>query len=186
MQPYLLSQSKSILAPRLLFVLAVLLLNLTGCVTVTESRFTAKASPEQSVENYTQLGMGYLQRGRVDWARERLQRALKIDEDYAPANDAMGLVWQSESEFDLAEEYFLKAIKSDDEFTLAKHHLGRLSAQLNRREEAERYLKLATENRFYDKRPSAFNDLALNYFRAGNPPAAIASYSDGGPNDTET
>src|SRR5690554_4547376 len=96
---------------------ALLALLLASCVTVTESRLTKKKSPEQAVENYTQLGLGYIQNGHFDRARNRLQRALAINEHYAPANDAMGLLWQLEGEYDLAEEYFKKAIKQDRSFT---------------------------------------------------------------------
>ena len=110
---------------------------LASCVTVTESRLTKKKSPEKAVENYTQLGLGYLNRNRPDLARKRLQKALSIDEDYAPANDAMGLLWQSESEFDLAEEFFKKAINEDSSFLIAQHHLGRLYTQLKRYDDAE-------------------------------------------------
>ena len=71
-----------------------------------------------------------MQRGRPDLARQRLQKALDIEEDYAPANDAMGLLWQTEGEFDLAEEYFRKAIRNDGFlYPRARHNLGRLFSQ---------------------------------------------------------
>ncbi|ASP39225.1 type IV pilus biogenesis/stability protein PilW [Bacterioplanes sanyensis] len=149
---------------------------LSGCVTVTESRFSAKASPDKAVENYTQLGVGYLQRGRPDWARQRLTKALEIDPNNAPANDAMGLVWQSEGEDDLAEEYFRKALANDSEFTQARHHLGRLFMQQGRFDDAGNYLQRAVDDRYYDNRVSAFNDLALNTFRGGDRAGAIDVY----------
>lgn len=159
-----------------LILMTLVLTVLSGCVTVTESRFTKKKSPEKAVENYTQLGLGYLRQGRPDLARQRLQKALSIDEDNAPANDAMGLVWQSESEFDLAEEFFRKAIKQDPDFTLARHHLGRLFTQLKRYQEAETWLQQAADDRYYENRPAAFNDLALNDYRQEDNASAIANY----------
>lgn len=155
---------------------ALLALLLASCVTVTESRLTKKKSPEQAVENYTQLGLGYIQNGHFDRARNRLQRALAINEHYAPANDAMGLLWQLEGEYDLAEEYFKKAIKQDRSFTQARHHLGRLYVQLQRYDEALKELKLATDNRYYEDRAGAFNDTALAYYRQNQPEQAIHAY----------
>lgn len=156
----------------------LLTITLTSCVTVTDSRLTRKASPEKAVENYTQLGLGYLQKSRTDLARDRLKKALDIDADYAPANDAMGLLWQSEGEVDLAEEAFRKAISNDSSFTTAKHHLGRLYMRTKRFDEAERWLQRAAEDRYYTSRPAAYNDLALNYYRMNSPQEAIAAYRE--------
>lgn len=154
----------------------LLALLLASCVTVTESRFTKKKSPEKAVENYTQLGLGYLQKGRPDLARQRLQKALSINEDYAPANDAMGLVWQTEGELDLAEESFRRALSDDSSLTLAHHHLGRLYTQQKRYDDAEDELKKASGDRYYDNRAAAYNDLAMNYYRQGDNEQAIDSY----------
>src|SRR5690554_5832151 len=96
-----------------LILTTVLALTMVACVTVTESRITKKKSPEKAVENYTELGMGYLERNRPDLARKRIEKALSIDDKYAPANDVMGLLWQTEGEFDLAEEFFKKAMSQD-------------------------------------------------------------------------
>lgn len=157
--------------------LVALALVLASCVTVTESRLTRKASPEKAVENYTQLGLAYLQKGRPDLSRERLQKALSIDADYAPANDAMGLLWQSEGEYDLAEEYFRKAISKDSAFTRARHNLGRLYVQTQEYRDAERELKTASGDRYYDNRIGAYNDLALNYYRQNKSADAIDAYN---------
>lgn len=157
--------------------LALPVLALSACVTTTESRFTKKASPEKAVENYTQLGLGYLQKGRPDWARDRLHKALEINPDDPQANDAMGLVWQTEGELDLAEEFFQKAISEDPSFTLARHHLGRLFSQTKRYKDANPYLEAAANDRYFNNRVGAYNDLALNFYRMDNPDAAIDAYS---------
>ena len=156
----------------------VLLVSLTlaSCVTVTESRLTKKKSPEKAVENYTQLGLGYLNRNRPDLARKRLQKALSIDDSYAPANDAMGLLWQTESEFDLAEEFFKKALREDSSYVLARHHLGRLYTQLKRYDDAEDELRKVAENPYYEGRASASNDRATNYYLQGKTQETIQTY----------
>ena len=154
-----------------------LVIGLQACVTVEESRFSKKASPEKAVDNYTQLGLGYLQKGRPDWARDRLQRALEINPDDPQANDAMGLVWQTEGELDLAEESFKKALREDPDFTLARHHLGRLYARMKRHKEARDLLSEVANDRYYNNRVGAYNDMALNFYRMENSQGAIEAYS---------
>lgn len=148
----------------------------SGCVTVTESRFSAKASPEKAVDNYTQLGLGYLQRGRTDWARQRLAKALEIDPNNPAANDAMGLVWQSEGEDDLAEEYFKKSLSNDSSYTQARHHLGRLYLKQGRYADAADLLHDVVDDRYYDNRVAAFNDLAITTFHQDKRTEAIDVY----------
>jgi len=150
---------------------------LASCVTVTESRLTKNKSPEKAVENYTKLGFGYLQ-AHPDRARKRFQKALSIDEDYAPANDGMGLLWQKESEFDLAEEFFKKAIREDSSYLLARHHLGRLYTQLKRYDDAEDELRRVAEDPYYDNRAAASNDLAMNYYLQGKTDESIQTYGE--------
>lgn len=150
---------------------------LSACVTTETGGFAKKASPEKAVENYTQLGLGYLNKGRPDWARDRLKKALDIDPNNPPANDAMGLVWQTEGELDLSEEFFLKAIKEDPDFILAKHHLGRLYLKMGRYKEAREPLETAAGDRYYNNRVGAYNDLAMNFYRMQNPNAAIEAYT---------
>ena len=155
----------------------LLVMGLQACVTVEESRFSKKASPEKAVDNYTQLGLGYLQKGRPDWARDRLQRALEINPDDPQANDAMGLVWQTEGELDLAEDSFKKALREDPDFTLARHHLGRLYARMKHHKEARDLLSEVANDRYYNNRVGAYNDMALNFYRMGNSQGAIEAYS---------
>lgn len=161
-----------------LLVTSALALSLVACVTVTESRITKKASPEKAVENYTELGLGYLERNRPDLARKRIEKALSIDSKYAPANDVMGLIWQSEGEFELAEEFFLRSMKQDKSYTRARHHLGNLYLQMKQYERAEQELDRAAKNPYYDGRALAYNDLALMYYRQNRLDEAIDSYGE--------
>lgn len=161
-----------------LITVGLLGLALSACVTTTESRLTQKKSPEKAVENYTALGLGYLNTGHPHMARDRLVKALNINNDYSPANDAMGLLWQSEGEYDLAEDSFKKAIKDDKKNIQAYHHLGRLYSQQKEFKKAIKELSFAAEDRFYDNRVGAYNDMALTYYRMGDTSAAMDSYNN--------
>lgn len=149
---------------------------LSACVTTIESRLTRKADPVKAVDNYTQLGLGYIQQGRYDRARARLNRALEIDPDYAPANNAMALLLQSEREPELAEEYFLKSIDLDDDFSQGQFNYGMFLMQHNRYGEACQYLKQAADDVEYQQRAKASQNLGLCYYRDGQVDLAITTY----------
>lgn len=149
---------------------------LSACVTTIESRLTRKADPAKAVDNYTQLGLGYIGQGRYDRARARLNRALEINPDYAPANNAMALLLQSEREPELAEEYFLKSIDLDDEFSQGQFNYGMFLMQHNRYSEACKYLKNAADDVEYQQRAKASQNLGLCYYRNGQVDLAITTY----------
>ena len=44
---------------------------ISACVTTSDSRLSRKADPVKAVENYTQLGLGYIRQGKLDIARAR-------------------------------------------------------------------------------------------------------------------
>lgn len=149
---------------------------LSACVTTVESRLTRKADPEKAVDNYTKLGLGYIQQGRFDRARARLNRALEIDSEYPPANTAMGLLLQSEREPELAEEYFLKSIDYDQDYSRGHYHYGMFLMRGDRFDEACEYLNTAAQDVEYQQRGMAFQNLGLCYYRAGKIDLAITTY----------
>lgn len=149
---------------------------LSACVTTVESRLTRKADPQKAVDNYTQLGLGYIQQGRYDRARARLNRALEIDADYAPANNAMALLLQSEREPELAEEYFLKSIDLDSGFSQGQYHYGMFLMREERYEKACLHLNNAAQDVEYQQRGKAYQQLGLCYYRDGKIDLAISTY----------
>jgi type IV pilus assembly protein PilF len=149
---------------------------LSACVTTVESRLTRKADPEKAVDNYTQLGLGYIQQGRFDRARARLNRALEINPDYAPANNAMALLLQTEREPELAEEYFLKSIDLDEDFSQGQYNYGMFLMQHKRYKTACKHLKNAARDVEYQQRGKAYQNLGLCYYRDGRVDLAISTY----------
>ena len=149
---------------------------LSACVTTVESRLTRKADPVKAVENYTQLGLGYIQQGKFDTARARLNRALEINSDYAPANNAMALLLQSEHEPEIAEEYFLKGIRLDNDFSQGQYNYGMFLMQHQRYGEACQYLNTAARDVEYTQRGKASQNLGLCYYHQGKIDLAISTY----------
>ena len=149
---------------------------LSACVTTIDNRLTRKADPVKAVENYTKLGLGYIQQGKFDTARARLNRALEINSDYAPANNAMALLLQSEQEPEAAEEYFLRTVDLDNEFSQGQYNYGMFLMQHQRYEEACKYLDNAALDVEYMQRGKASQNLGLCYYHQGEINLAISTY----------
>lgn len=149
---------------------------LSACVTTIESRLTRKADPVKAVDNYTQLGLAYIGQGKFDIARARLNRALEINSDYAPANNAMALLLQSEQEPELAEEYFLISIDLDDDFSQGQYNYGMFLMQHKRYSEACKYLDHAARDVEYQQRGRAYQNLGLCYYRNNQIDLAISTF----------
>lgn len=163
----------SVLKSTLLILLACMSV---ACVTVTKGGFSDKASPDKAAENFTKLGLAYLQQGNVNRARDRLRKALEIRPEYAPAHDAMGLLWQREGEFDYSQESFSKAIEYDPKFNLARHHFGLLMLQQKKYAQADRLFLTASDDRFYENRAQVFKDLAISSYQQKKPKKAVQYY----------
>lgn len=166
------------MAQRGLSFLAILMVTalIGGCVTTVESRLTRKANPDKAVENYTQLGMGYMQQGRYDRARTRLNRALELNSDYAPAHSAMGLLLQLEGEAELAKESFETSLDLDSEYSQGHYSYGLFLMQNKDFEPACDHLKQAAQDIEFQQRGKAYTSLGLCYFRQGDSKKAIETF----------
>ncbi|TCK05589.1 type IV pilus biogenesis/stability protein PilW [Marinobacterium mangrovicola] len=154
----------------LLLLMAIMV---SACSTTSSDRFEkAGASREDALESYTSLGLQYLRAGDTAGAKSPLQRALDIDDSYAPAYNAMALVFQAERDLDIAESYFRKAIDADPESAMIHNNFGVFLFSQERYQEACTQLARATEDPFYSARAQAFENLGRCYRRTGRPDVA--------------
>ena len=99
-------------------------------------------------------------------------KALDIDDQSAPAHHTLAIVFQQEREFDLAESYFKRAIALAPEMIAVRNNFGAFLYAQGRPVEAVDQLTIATEDRFYELRPQAFENLAVAYLALENRSAA--------------
>ena len=132
-------------------------------------------NPSGAVEDYVQLGLNYLSNGNRDQARFNLVRALEIAPNSIEANNAIALLYESESEFALAEKHYKNAIKRDKTFTQARNNYARFLYRQDRYKEARKQYQLVSEDVNYRLRPQGFIGLALSEKSLGNSQAAEAA-----------
>jgi len=140
-----------------------LVLMLTGCVTVMDSRFTKKLDSDKAVETYVALGVGYLRNGNMPLARKKIERALEIDPDSASAHSAMATYWIERGEMDLAQKEFETALDLDDEHSPTNYHYGRFLFAIKNNPEGCEYIKASAQDVDYTARVLAYENLALCY-----------------------
>lgn len=157
-------------------ILVLLGLLVSGCVTTTDSRFSREADRDKALANYVQLATAYIGQGNLGRARHHLDRAFELDEDYAAAHAAMGLVYSSEGEDGLAEKSFRKSVASDGGYTRGRVYYGAFLYSKNRFDEARAQFKSASEDTSYKDRGGVFYNLGMTEERLGNLAEAEASY----------
>lgn len=85
---------------------------LAGCMSHTSGMnpLSTAQGREDARDAYIQLGIGYLQKGAAERAKEPLSKALEIDPNHAGAHAALALVFQTQMEPALADQHFRKAL----------------------------------------------------------------------------
>lgn len=128
-------------------ILAAIIL-LAGCSSIEKYK-ADQARNERLVETQVQMGVAYLEQGNVEVAREKLQKALEIKPDYAPAHSAIALVYKETRQFDLADEHYREAISLSPDEGGTYNNYGVFLCQRNRPEEAEEYFLKAVKLPLY-------------------------------------
>lgn len=149
---------------------------MTGCAGQQTGSGNAASSPQEALEAYTSLGLQYLQAGNTVNAKMSVQRAIEIDSNYAPAYNAMALIFQSEQEFVLAEEYFKKALARDATSAMIHNNYGAFLFARQRYQEACRELNQATIDPFYPQRAQALENLGRCYLLVDSTDEAQESF----------
>ncbi len=129
-------------------------LMLTGCAATPDPGPTTRAgmdrvSPVRVAEINTRLGIGYLERGELQVAMEKLQTALRHDSAHVPALVALAMIYEEVGDRSRAERHFRQAIgyAPDDGATLNSY--GVFLCRQESYAEAESFFQQAMRDPFY-------------------------------------
>ncbi len=127
---------------------------LTGCAATPDPGPTTRAgmdrvSPVRVAEINTRLGIGYLERGELQIAMEKLQTALSHDSAHVPAHVALAMIYEEVGNRSRAERHFRQAIRHapDDGATLNSY--GVFLCRQEKFAEAENFFEQAMRDPFY-------------------------------------
>ena len=93
-------------------VILIGVLLLGGCVTEGPPELTAWPT-EKRVQAHIDLGQSYLQRGKLDVARESFEKAVQVDPKSSKAYHGLGLVEAQQLNMSKASTYLKKAVQLD-------------------------------------------------------------------------
>lgn len=129
-------------APLLLLVAAVL----AACASApTDSRVSDKEAARYNV----QLGMNYLQRGDLESARDKLERAVQQDPSLPSAHSALGILYERVGDSRRAGEHLRRAARLEPDDPNMQNIYGGFLCRRGERREGIRHFEMAAANAYY-------------------------------------
>ena len=123
---------------------------------------------DEARDAYIQLGIGHLNQGATEKAKDPLRKALEIDPNSAGTYAVLALVFQRELEPKLADEHYRKAIALDPgNARLLNNYGGFLYEQKNYKESHEQFIA-ASKDTLYPERSRVFENLGLTAQQLGH------------------
>ncbi len=148
-----------------LIVLVVALL-VAGCSS-SAKRFGSEPAHRQA-ETQVRLGMGYMQKGDLDIALGKLQSAVKTADDYAPAHNALAILYTRLGRIKAADKHYKKAVKVAVDDGAVHNNYGAFLCDQARYDEAHSYFVKAAEQLLYKTPALAYENAGLCAMREGD------------------
>jgi len=127
-----------------------LLLTVAGCASTGE-RQQEQEKRQKLVDTHVQLGANYMQQGRMDVAKESLDKALELAPDDTQANNMMALLQWRLRNYDAADIHFRRATSAAARGVNpnAQHNYGAFLCERGRLDEALAWFERAVANPQY-------------------------------------
>lgn len=119
-----------------------------GCSSNPERGDQESANTRAAAIN-TQLGTEYLNRGQYEVALDKLKRALREDDEFAPAHTVLGVLYEQLGENDLARKHYREAVRLKPADGAINNNYGAFLCRQGQASEAEPYFQKALADPFY-------------------------------------
>lgn len=133
-----------------------MVLLVSGCATTSNEvspqrtgSSVERISPVRAADINTRLGVGYLERGQIQLALEKLELAVRQDEQHVPAHLALGIVYERIGRQERALDHLERAVRLAPEDGAAHNSLAALLCRTGRFGDADRHFRSALEDPFY-------------------------------------
>lgn len=158
-------------------VLALSVLLLGGCATATSPR-KANRADASAVELNLALAQGYLERGRLDLASDRIKRALAQDPRHPAAHTLMALLMERLGDEAQAGSHYRRAVELAPEQGLYLQNYARWLCRQGDFAAAQEHFARALADPLYNQREIALRNSGLCYRKAGDAVAAAERFRE--------
>ena len=145
---------------KILLVTGFLVMLLGGCAGTGNSG-AAGGERQDAAKVNTELGTAYMQRGNLDLAKDKLNKALEYDSGYAPAYAVLGILYERIGESAQAGDYYRSALKLDPDSASVRNNYGRWLCSNGQPEAGLSQLQTAIDDPFYNNQLSAHTNAGL-------------------------
>ena len=139
---------------------ALMICFLTGCVSTTSNSGrnsggpsntqSAPGSDDSPAQFNVQLAIGYMERGQLDVALDKANRALEQDPDYAPGHTVAAVIYDEIGDQSAARKHYRRAMSLDPNNGDVHNNYGTFLCQQGDYEEAIEEFRAAAASRFYN------------------------------------
>jgi type IV pilus assembly protein PilF len=140
----------------------------TACVTVTEDSATGSFDNIKAAEARIELGLGYLDAGNMQKARENLEVAVRYAPDYYRALNSIAYYYQQVDENLLAEKAYKKALGESPRNGNVLNNYGVFLCRLGQYQKADQYFNRAIEQPFYYQISDSYENAGVCALKGGN------------------
>ena len=141
-------------------------LTLTACGGMSKTRKNEISDIKEAANVNVQLASGYMQRGQIEIAKEKLLKAIDLDDTYVPAYTTMAVLMNRLGKVDEAEDYYLDALNIDSNNPELLNNYGTFLCQHKKLEDAK--------EQFYTTPHVAHGNLGYCMMKADKPDYALA------------
>jgi type IV pilus assembly protein PilF len=158
--------------PGQLWLLALVVM-LAGCASNSESYPTrdskdiAAEETAKAVDTHVQLAVGYLQRGQLEIALEKIETALKFDSKSGDAHTVAGAINERIGRYDEADRHYYRAVKLEPKNGGVLNNYGQFLCKSGETDKAETYFQRAVEDPFYTTPGVAMGNACSCFVNAG-------------------
>lgn len=131
-----------------------------------------RVSPVRAADVNTRLGVGYFERGDLQVAIEKLERAIELDPAHVPAYVTLALIQEQLGRAARARRYYREAVSLAPEDGATLNSYAAFLCRQAEYAEADEFFRRAMDDPFYDTLEVAFTNAGSCAIRAGRLGAA--------------
>jgi type IV pilus assembly protein PilF len=133
----------------------------TAIAACTSTKEPSEVSDKDAARYNVQLGMSYMQRGDLEGAREKLERAARQDPELPAAQAALGILYERAGDIPRAQEHLRRATRLAPDDPNMLNNYGGFLCRKGEYEEGIRHFEMAASNAYYRSPETALSNAGV-------------------------